>query len=244
MINLEKKFLLITGASSGIGRQCAIQLSENHNLILCSRRIDELKKTKCECANSKNHLIFPIDLSEINTVEKKLSEFLISNNITIDKFLHCAGTLQLGGAKNFDINTCQNIYNVNVFSAMAIIKVLLRKPNKKALFKIVFISSLNSKKPAIGNSFYSSSKSALDGYMRCIAKELAPNIIVNSILPGAINTAITNSTPDEYKKEMEKNYPLGFGKTKDIANMAEYLFSEKSNWITGQQISVNGGGNL
>lgn len=238
------KYLLITGASSGIGRQTAIQLSENYNLVLCARRKPELEATKKMCKNSENHIVFEYDLSDVEHIEDALNNFLLSHDIVIDKFLHCAGTLTLLGAKGFDLNTCKNIFNVNVFSAMAIMKVLLKKNNKKSLNNVIFISAIYSKKAVIGNSLYAASKGALDSYMRCMAKELAPEVRINSILPGGIETAITNTTPEEQKKEIEKSYPLGFGQTKDIANMAEFLFSEKSNWITGQQFSVDGGASI
>ncbi len=237
-------YLLITGASSGIGRQCAIQLSRNNNLILCARRQDKLIETKSMCENSENHLVFPFDLAEVEQIEKELNKFLINNNVEIEKFLHCAGTLQLLSAKAFDIEVCNRIFKTNLFSAMAITKVLLKKNNKKALRKIIFISALYSKKGVIGNSFYASSKGALDSYMRSIAKELAPTVKVNSILPGAINTEITNTTSVEQKEIIAKDYPLGFGETTDVANMVEFLFSPKADWITGQQFSVDGGASI
>lgn len=235
------EYVLITGASSGIGRQCAIQLSENYNLVLCARREDELLKTRELCLNPKNHLIFSCDLSDVENLEDKLNNFLAQNNISVAKFLHCAGILVLSGAKAFEYKTCQNIFNINLFSAMAIVKVLLKKGNKKALNNVVFISALLSKRGTVGNSLYASSKGAIDSYMRCLAKEVAPKTRVNSILPGAIKTDITKTTPDEKWDEFLKGYPLGFGETSDIANMVEYLFSEKAKWITGQQISVDGG---
>ena len=237
-------YILITGASSGIGRQCAIQLSKENKLILCARRENKLLETKAMCENSENHLIFPYDLTKVEYIEKELNSFLIQKTVEIEKFLHCAGTLQLLSAKAFDMEVCDKIFKTNVFSAMAITKVLLKKNNKKDMKKIIFISALYSKKGAIGNSFYASSKGALDSYMRSIAKELAPIVKVNSILPGGINTEITNTTSEEQKKIIEKGYPLGFGETTDVANMVEFLFSPKADWITGQQILVDGGASI
>lgn len=236
-----KEYLLLTGASSGIGRQCAIQLSKDYNLILCARREENLIETKNLCNNSDNHLIFKCDLSDISTIDEKLNNFLIQNDIVVSRFLHCAGCLTLLPAKGFDYELCIKTFNTNVFSAMAIMKVLLKKNNKKALKNVVLISALYSKKGVVGNSVYASSKGALDSFMRCMAKELAPNVRVNSILPGGVETEITMTTPLEQKEIMMKDYPLGFGQTEDVANMAEFLFSDKSKWITGQQFSVDGG---
>lgn len=238
------EYVLITGASSGIGRQCAIRLSEKYRLILCSRREDELQNTKKLCQNPENHLIFPCDLSDTSNIEKRLADFLLLHHCCIEKFLHCAGTLTLLPAKAFSLDICQTIFNVNLFSAMSLVKTLLRKQNQKALNNIVFISALYSKKAVIGNSIYAASKGALDSYMRCLAKELAPHIRVNSVLPGGIKTAITENMTEEQLNNIEKDYPLGFGQTNDIANMVEFLFSDKAKWITGQQISVDGGASI
>ena len=239
-----KEYLLLTGASSGIGRACAVKLSENYNLILCARRKEELERTRQMCSCPENHLILPLDLSKVADIEDKLKTFLVENDVVVSRFLHCAGTLQLLPAKSFDWEICQKIFNTNLFSAMALIKVLLKKYNQKALRNIVFISALWSKKGVSGNSFYASSKGGLDSYMRCLAKELAPQIRANSILPGGIRTAITETMTEEQMAEQEKMYPLGFGQTEDIAEMADFLFSDKAKWITGQQISVDGGGTI
>jgi len=244
---MSKKFVLITGASSGIGRQCAVQLSKNYNLVLCARNIEKLEETKKICENVDNHLIFQCDLSEIAVIENKLSNFIIENNIEIGKFLHCAGDLSLTPVKSFDYDIVKRIFDINLFSAMEIIKLLIKKkPNQKALNNIIFISALYSKKAVKGNSFYASSKAAIDSYMRCVAKELAPNVRANSILPGGVRTQMSESTyqDEENLARIAAEYPLGLGQTDDIANMVEFLFSDKSKWITGQQISVDGGASI
>lgn len=236
--------VLITGASSGIGRQCAIELSREYTLILCARNEQELEKTQSLCSESEKHFLLPLDLNCVVNLEEKINTFLNEHMLSIHKFLHCAGMVNLLPAKGFDYSLCEQIFNVNLFSAMAIIKTLLKKNNKKALNNILFISALYSKKGVVGNSFYASSKGALDSYMRSIAKELAPRVRVNSILPGGIHTHMLANLDSDNIAELEKGYPLGFGETQDIANMVSFLFSEKSKWITGQQISVDGGASI
>lgn len=242
-----EKYTLITGASSGIGRQCAIQLSKSCNILLCGRDVNKLDEVRLHCTNPEKHLILPLELSEVDQISDKLSAFIRNNDITVDKFLHSAGAIFLCQAKTFDYNSIKNVFDVNLFSAMEIIKTLLKKnPNQKALKNIILISALYSKKGVIGNSFYASSKGALDSYMRSIAKELAPAVKVNSILPGGLRTPMSESSfhDEENIKKLESEYPLGFGQTEDIANMAEFLFSDKAKWITGQQISVDGGASI
>lgn len=236
--------VLITGASSGIGRQCAIELSHDYRLVLCARNEQELEKTRLLCSSSEQHFLLPLDLSCVERIEEKMNAFLQQHSLSIHKFLHCAGIVNLLPAKGFDYSVCGQIFNVNLFSAMAIVKMLLKKNNKKALNNIVFISALYSKKGVIGNSFYASSKGALDSYMRSIAKELAPAVRVNSVLPGGINTNMLANLDTDNLAELEKHYPLGFGEAQDIAAMVSFLFSEKSKWITGQQISVDGGASI
>lgn len=236
-----KNFLLITGASSGIGRQCAVELSKQYNLVLCGRNRTELEKTKQQCSDNTLHYILELDLLDCSCLEQKINNYLIEHEICIEKFLHCAGCLALLPAKNLILDECYHVFNVNLFSAMMIIKALLRKHNKQQLDTIVFISAYTSIRGVKGNSIYSASKAAIDSYMRCLAKELAPKVRVNSILPGAIDTHFRDCMTEEQKLVFRNLSPLGDGTVEDIAYMAEFLFSEKAKWITGQQFSVDGG---
>lgn len=242
-----KNYALITGASSGIGEQCAIQLSETHNLILCGRNTKAMDKVLEKCANNKNHIILTLDLGKIEEIESKLIEIIAAKGIVIDKFLHSAGAINLMGAKAFDYEAVKYLMDINVYSAMEIVKTLIRKkPNQKALKNVLFISALYSKKGVAGNSFYAATKGALDSYMRSIALELAPEVRVNSILPGGIRTPMSESTfcDEQSIAKIKEQYPLGFGEVQDIANMVEFLFSDKAKWITGQQFSVDGGASI
>lgn len=240
-------FLLLTGASSGIGAQSALQLSRSYNLLLCGRNQENLEQVRASCHKPEQHLILPLDLSEIEKIAVKLSSCIVQNGIRINKFLHSAGIVTLMSARSFDYGFGDEMMKVNVFAAMEIVKTLIRKtPNNKFLNNIIFISALYSKKGVIGNSFYAATKGALDSYMRSIALELAPLVRVNSILPGGVRTPMSEAVyQDELAlKEIEKKYPLGLGQLEDIANMAEFLFSERARWITGQQISVDGGAGI
>ena len=133
---------------------------------------------------------------------------------------------------------------VNFHSAAEIIRLLLMKPiNNRQLKNIVFISSIASKFGAKGFNHYSASKGALDALMRSLAVELAPEIRVNSILPGGIRTERTESmfTNPELEGRLDANYPLGLGLPTDIASCVEFLLSDHSRWITGQQLVIDGG---
>lgn len=237
-------YLLITGASSGIGRQCAIELSEKYNLILCARRKDKLAETKSLCKNSGNHLIFSYDLSDVANLEQALANFIKSNDIVVDKFLHCAGTIGMLPLKLVTPEFMIDCLKINLISAELIVKVLINKRyNFSSLKNVVFISSNISNMGAKAFSAYSASKSGLDGMMRSLAMELAPKVRVNSVLPGAIQTEMTATIDSnaEVSERMMLTYPLGMGKTGYIADAVEFLFSDKSEWITGHQLVVDGG---
>lgn len=241
---MNKEYLLITGASSGIGRQCAIQLSKQYNLILCARRYDKLEETKSICKNTQNHLIFPYDLSDTENLETALIDFIKINNIVITKFLHSAGTIGLQSLKLVDSDFMLNCLKINLVSAELIVKVLSSKRyNQSALDSVVFISSNISNMGAKGFSTYSASKAGLDGMMRSLAIELAPKVRINSILPGGMKTEMTKDIDanEEVSKRLESSFPLGQGKPQYIADAAEFLFSDKASWITGQQLTVDGG---
>jgi len=135
-------------------------------------------------------------------------------------------------------------FKTNVFSANIIIKLLTnKKANNSSLNSAVFISSNISNRGAKAMSTYGSSKAALDGLMRGLAVELAPKVRVNSVLPGAVITEMTKAIfeNEEVSQRMSAQYPLGIGLPNDIAKAVSFLLSEQSRWITGQQLTVDGG---
>lgn len=239
---LNREFVLITGASSGIGRQTAIQLSKDYNLILCARNMERLQETKQLCETPEEHLIFQCDLSSVENLEECLIKFIAENNITISKFVHCAGALQMQPIKTVDLTTIQSEFNTNLISAALIVKTLINKrKNQAALNNVVFISSNISNRGAKAFGVYSATKSGLDGLMRSLSIELAPKVRVNSVLPGGIQTEMTKAIFEQNGTSKEYLYPLGYGKPHYIADAVEFLLSNKAEWITGQQIVVDGG---
>jgi len=235
-------YTMITGASSGVGRELAIYLSRKYKLILNGRNIERLKETKDKCEIEP--LVFPHDLSDINNIESSLRTFIDENHINVSHFIHCAGVMKMVPLRAVNVDSLNDSFSVNVFAPALITKMLAsRKINGQELKSVVFISSNISNRGAAAFSIYGSSKAALDGLMRNLSVELAPNVRVNSVLPGGMITDMTKdifSDPNK-KAEFEKNYPLGIGTPADIAPVVEFLISDKSGWITGQQITVDGG---
>ena len=235
-------YVLVTGASSGLGREVAIALSEHYPIILNGRDIQRLNKTKSEC--KQEALVWDYDLSNTDTLETALSSWIKTNNITVFAFVHCAALAKIIPLRSVNVDIMAETFAVNVYSPVLITKVLAsNRINRKALHSVVFISSNISNRGASAHSVYGSSKSALDGVMRNLAIELAPRIRVNSILPGGM---ITDGTKDIFenksvKDQFERNYPLGIGTPSEITPAVEFLISDKSKWITGQQITIDGG---
>lgn len=236
------EYTLITGASSGVGRELACYLSGNRKLILNGRNEERLQETKDRCLNDP--IIWPYDLCDTDHLEEALSELIKRKELAVTSFVHCAGLMKMAPIRAINAETLRNTYSVNVFAPALITKTLAaRKVNGRNLQTAVFISSNISNRGAAAFSAYGSSKAALDGLMRNLAVELAPNVRINSVLPGGMITEMTREIfADEAKKaEFEKNYPLGIGTPQDIAPVVEFLLSDQSKWMTGQQITVDGG---
>jgi NAD(P)-dependent dehydrogenase (short-subunit alcohol dehydrogenase family) len=240
----KKQFVLVTGATSGIGKEIAIQLSNNYNLVLHARNLEKLNDVGVLCNPANTILKWFNNLEEIDGVENSLASFITTNSIEIFKFVHCAGVMKMAPLKMSTLSVLQQTFNVNVFAPNLICKVLInKKSNNSALNSAVFISSNISNHGAKAMSAYGSSKSALDGLMRSLAIELAPKVRVNSVLPGAVETEMTKDIlgNEEIKERMLAVYPLGIGSPNDIYQVVSFLLSENTRWITGQQFTVDGG---
>lgn len=237
------EYTLVTGASSGVGRELAIYLSKTRNLILSGRNEERLKETQAACEHEA--LVWSYDLVNIQSLESELTAFIKDKELTISSFVHCAGLMKMLPLRSINLETLNSTFAVNTFAPALLIKTLSsKKINGRNLKSVVLISSNISNRGASAFSAYGSSKAALDGLMRSLAVELAPNDVrINSVLPGSMITEMTkNIFADEVKKaEIEKNIPLGIGTPADIAPIVEFLLSDKARWLTGQQITVDGG---
>lgn len=237
-------FALVTGASSGIGERFAIEYSQNRRIVLSGRNYEKLDAVRKKCFNPDNHLIWCIDLANNRMdIFHSLNSFLLKFDIVIASFIHCAGVTKILPLRNFTHQYVDEIFNTNLFSAIEILRVLLKKENKGSLTNIIFISGLWSIRGDIGNSIYAASKGAINSLVCSLAQELAPKVRVNAILPGAIVTPMTVNLllNSELGQKISKDYPLGLGSIEDIVNYIIFLLSDKSRWITGQNIVIDGG---
>lgn len=237
-----ERYTLITGASSGMGALCAKQFSNSRRLIMASENMEMLQEVLKECTNPEQHILWHCNFAtERENIVQSLTDLLKQHNAVVDQYVHFAGLTKLLPLKTFSIPNIDLIFNVNFFSILEIMKALLKKSNAKALSNVVLISALVSERGNVGNSIYAASKGAMNSLVYTLARELAPEIRINALLPGAIETPMSKNLDADYIAELTKDTPLGWGQPQDVINYVEFLLSDKAKWITGQTLFVDGG---
>lgn len=238
--SLQGKRILVTGASSGIGRGIAVACSRmGASVMMVGRNEDRLKETNAALQDTENR-IFICDITLSEAVETMVERLPI-----LDGIVHCAGIGQRIPAKLLTAEDVDYVMDINFKAPVLLQKELLRqkKINKKA--SIVFIASIASWSPSVGNSVYSASKGAIKSYAKCLSLELAPRIIrVNTISPAMVWTDLVtkDGVDEEELRKDEQLYPLKrYGTPEDIGNLTVYLLSDASSWMTGSDITISGG---
>lgn len=243
--NLLGRTIVITGASSGIGRQCAIECNKmGATVILVARNYERLKDTFDNLV-SDNNKIFCADLTSTSQVID-LSQKIGKEMGKIDGIVHCAGISTTLPLKLVSAEKIEHFFRSNVFSAIELTRELCKVKLMNEGASIIFFSSVMGCVGESGKSLYSMTKGALIAAARSLACEFAKRKIrVNCISPGAILTPINANLPHmtdpDLRKELEDKHLLGLGQTEDIANAVIYLLSNASRWVTGQNLIVDGG---
>jgi NAD(P)-dependent dehydrogenase (short-subunit alcohol dehydrogenase family) len=244
MHSQEPTYTLVTGASSGIGRAVAERLARSRRLILHGRDLARLEAVRAACASPDSHLLWVHDFRDAAQSAPVLAAFLARHGSTVGGFVHCAGAVHVLPARSAQVEAVLESLNVNYVAAQQIVATLLRKRvNQGALRTVVVISSIWGQYGARGHSLYCAAKAALDGMVRALAVELAPDVRINSVLPGAVRTPMAEDAfaDPEIAENLRRSYPLGAGQPTDVAAAVEFLMSEDARWITGQQLVVDGG---
>jgi NAD(P)-dependent dehydrogenase (short-subunit alcohol dehydrogenase family) len=243
--SLEGKKILITGASSGLGRQCAIRCSiSGANVIITGRDNYRLKQTFNNLLPGK-HLFFDADLYDFDSYETKLTDVLADSG-QIDGFVHSAGVEMTMPVNMMKPKHYQSLFNINVISGFELVRILLKKKYLSQNASLIFIASVMGILGQPGKIGYCSAKGALINGVKAMALELAPQgIRVNSILPAVCKTEMTNeflvTLTDEARDRVLKMHPMGFGEPDDVAMAAVYLLSDAARWVTGSGLIVDGG---
>lgn len=235
MFEINGKKILVTGASSGIGRAIAIELSKQGAVLTITGRNElRLKETLLHLGQSAKSIV--CDLTE----EQQIKD-LISNLDMLDGVVFVAGVVEYLPVKFINAEKIDNVFKVNFDAQVLLTQNLLKLKKINNGASLVYISSIASKIGVTGTSMYSSSKAALNAYVKVLANELASrNIRANTICPGLIETPMMQQAKD-VNQDLAKDYPLGLGQTGFIIGPCVFLLSESSKWITGTDLILDGG---
>lgn len=239
--SLKDKLLLITGASSGIGRTTAIECSRlGAKLIITGRDEGNLMQT-FQSLEGEGHRHFIADLTNQEELEA-----LVSFAEEIDGVVLCAGQGNVVPIKMADRKRTEKIFDINYFSQVELVRTLFRKKKLNVGCSLVFVASIGGLNSiTIGNSIYGASKAALNSFMKFCAVEFAgKKIRANSVCPGMINTKMIKDgalSQKDHEEDMKK-YPLKrYGEPEDIAFGIIYLLSDAASWVTGHSLVIDGG---
>ena len=239
--SLEGKTILVTGASSGIGRATAIECSKmGAKVIITARNEIRLKKT-LDSLYGEGHSMIPCDLSCDSDLDNLVSELP-----EIQGLVNNAGYTQLLPVNFIKVDAFEKLLKVNTISPICLLQKALKKKKIKSGASVVFTSSLAGLGYTTpGNSMYTASKGAISSFIKNAAIELATKQIrVNAVCPGMVNTGILDNgsvTEEQLQTDM-KNYPLGrYGEPEEIAWQIINLLSDASKWITGTNVIIDGG---
>lgn len=246
LFSLSNKTILITGASSGIGRSCAVQCSKmGASLLLMGRNVDELNRTVSELQPGTKVEMIVADFSKVVDLELVIAEKILTIG-KIAGFIHCAGVEKTLPLKKQTSEVFQSIFDINVFAGFELAKIISLKKYKAEKASFVFIASVAGMVGESGKTIYSASKGAVISGARSMSMELArSDIRVNSISPAMVKTPILEKMFDGIGEEASQNiikkHPLGIGEPEDVANACVFLLSDAAKWITGTNLVIDGG---
>ena len=244
--SLQGKNIIVTGASSGIGRQCAITCSRmGARVVLIGRNVERLEDAKSQL-DGNAHIAMSYDLTDLDGL-KDFVAGIVAETGPVDGLVNCAG---ISTTLPFNLMKPQKVeeyFKTNVFATMELTRQVLNIKNvNKEGASVIFFASVMGVVGENAKSLYSMTKGALLAGCRSLAIEYAAKRIrVNVVSPGVVETAINKNQPyladPEKRKITEGLHPLGLGTTDDIANACIYLLSDASRWVTGQNLIVDGG---
>jgi len=223
------KNYLVIGGSSGIGKEIS-ELLSNENIVFSTSRNE---------INESNENIRHI---KYDVLEDELDPELLPDQI--DGFVYCPGTINLRPFRSLKLETCRSDLELNLIGAIKTLQIILTRLQQSPSSSIIFYSTVAVKTGMPFHSSVSSSKSALEGLTKSLAAEFAPKIRVNCIAPSIVNTPLANkflNTEDKIEKAAARHPLNKIGTAKEIAQLTQYLLDDKSKWITGQIINIDGG---
>ena|SRR3989338_4879888 len=243
-LSLEGKVALITGGARGIGKELALRFAkEGSDIAICDVNMELLEQTAEEIRGmDKDVLVFKADVTSSTEVQNMLDKILDKFK-KLDILINNAGITRDGLILRMSEEDWDKVIAVNLKGSFVCTKAAAKVMLKQRFGKIVNLASIIGIMGNIGQANYAASKAGIIGLTKSVAKELAPRgICVNAIAPGFIKTEMTAKLPEDIQKKMLSVIPLGrFGEPKDVADLALFLSSESSSYITGQVIQIDGG---
>lgn len=242
--SLEGKTLIVTGASSGIGKATAILCAEmGAKVVAMGRNEQRLTETMAQL-QGEGHVLSAFDLNDETAMDTAIAALPI-----IDGIANCAGVANMNPFQFVAKEEMDRVFSANFFSPVMLVNKLLKAKKLQKGSSVVFVSSVDGPKVVhAGNSVYSASKSALVGMARNMAVDLVgKKIRVNSVLPGTTDTEMirTANVTEEMLQETAKALPMKrFAMPQEIANAIVFLLSEASSYITGTELVVDGGSSI
>ena len=241
MSNLEKKNIIVTGASGGIGNAIIKRLNEaGANILASGTRIEKLEELK---KNFEGIKILKFDISQSDKIEEFIENATGELGGSLDGIINNAGITQDNLAIRMSLDEWQKVININLTSTFLMSKFAIKKMLKNKSGKIVNITSVVGHTGNLGQANYTASKAGIVAMSKSLATEYAKkNININCISPGFIKTAMTDKIDDKFKEVIISKIPSArLGEPEDIANAVLFLSSDLSNYINGETLHVNGG---
>ena len=239
--SLKNKTILVTGASSGIGKAIAIECSRiGAKVVITGRNEQRLQETYGQLEGTHPAYIVA-DLTKKEDIET-----LVNQIDSLNGLVNCAGLTIPKPFKFLQEEDIQEVMTVNFNAPLLLTQLLVKKKKLQKASSIIFISSISGTKVSyIGNSIYSASKGAINGICKGLALELASQQIrVNTVTPGMVETNIVSGgevTQEQMEADKQK-YPLKrYGKPEEVAYAVVYLLSDASSWVTGSNLLIDGG---
>lgn len=240
--SLEGKTILVTGASSGIGKATAIECSRMGAKVVITGRNEERLNETFNSLEGDGHIQILADLSNEDEIQRLVNEIPVLNGCVNNAGYNIMSVIQFIKKDNLD-----HIMNVNLTAPIMLTHLLVKSKKIAKDSSIVFTSSISARgRNSVGNSMYSATKGGLSSFMKNAALELAAKRIrCNAVLPGMVETPLKEGKSNITEEQWEINrqlYPLKrFGKPEEIAYGIIYLLSDASAWVTGTELVIDGG---
>jgi 3-oxoacyl-[acyl-carrier protein] reductase len=241
---LQGKIALVTGASQGIGRACALELAaQGATVALAARNIDKLEAVAAEITTAGGTAkAFALDVSSEDSI-KTAAKAVLAEFGAVHILVNNAGITKDGLALRMKLEDFDAVLRTNLTGAFLLTQAVISSMMKARWGRVINITSVVGETGAAGQANYAASKAGLIGLTKSLAREFASrSITVNAVAPGFIQTAMTDELTDEQKADILTQIPLArYGADADIADAVGYLASESAGYVTGHTLDVNGG---